>query len=261
MTTHRSAVLAYPRLSRWASFCPRVPRRSFSVLRSMFLCGDAGRHATGTFTPNVTAMRIGENVRLAIDAMEAEPREIELAMMLACAAIDGTARRRYPALASRARFVQTVRDFYWLIEPLALRGINLDETLWTNLSGPSSKTPPDFAEVLYSIHRCNHMHGDEVPFGHVFTETTDVSGGLFAWQWTVAKDVLALPDRLPFALVACAVLAPENALEETDDGYYFYNLDCVTYEINDWWGRAEEFRPVAAANNLIRVKLEPGTDW
>ena len=123
-------------------------------------------------------MRIAENVRLAIDAMEAEPREIELAMMLACAAVDGTARRRYPKSGNRARFVQTVRDFYWLIEPLALRGVNLDETRWTNLSMNSVNAPPDLAEVLFSIHRCNHMHGDQVPFGHVVTATMEVAEGL-----------------------------------------------------------------------------------
>ena len=72
---------------------------------------------------------------------------------------------------------------------------------------------------------------------------------------------MALPDRLPFALVACAVLAPENVLERTADGYFFYSLDSITYVINDWWGRAEAFRPVAEATNQIRVKLELGDDW
>lgn len=194
--------------------------------------------------------------------METDPPEMELAMMLACAAVDGTARRRYPKTRNKSRFVQTVRDFYWLIEPLALRGINLDETLWTNLSMKSATgAAPDFAEVLYSIHRCSHMHGDEVPFGHVFTETTEVTTGLFAWSWKIAKDVMALPERLPFALVACAVLAPENALEQTGDGYYFYSLDSDTYVINEWWGRAEDFRPVANGSNQVRVKLNLGDDW
>lgn len=207
-------------------------------------------------------MKIADNVRLSIDAMEADPREIELAMMLACAAVDGTARRRYPTLGNKWRFVQTVRDFYWLIEPLALRGINLDETLWTNLSMRSvNGAALDFAEVLYSIHRCSHMHGDEVSFGHVFTETTEVADGLFAWSWKIAKDVMALPERLPFALVASAVLAPENALERTADGYFFYSLDSHTYVINEWWGRARDFEPVANENNQIRVLLNLGDDW
>ena len=194
--------------------------------------------------------------------MEADPREIELAVMLACAAVDGTARRRYPKAGNKSRFIQTVRDFYWLIEPLALRGINLDETLWTNLSmRTAAGAAPDFAEVLYSIHRCSHMHGDEVPFGHVFSQTLEVADGLFAWRWEIAKDVMTLPERLPFALVACAVLAPENVVEWTGDGYYFYSLYADSYFINEWWGRAEDFRIVANGNNQVRVKLELGDDW
>lgn len=194
--------------------------------------------------------------------MESEPREIELAMMLACAAVDGTARRRYPKTGNKSRFLQTVRDCYWLIEPLALRGVNLDESLWTNLSMRSAAgDAPDFAEVLYSIHRCSHMHGDAVPFGHVFTETREVADGMFAWSWEITKDVMVLPERLPFALVACAVLAPENVSERTAEGYYFYTLDAQNYVINEWWGRAEEFKRVAGQNNQIRVKLNLGDDW
>jgi hypothetical protein len=194
-------------------------------------------------------MKIGDYVRLAIDMFERDDQEA--AVLFACLAVDGTARKAMQRRrSSRAGFENFLRERYWLLEPMATPGINLVETRWTNV--PVEDEPaPDFAALIYRVFRCSLGHGEDLPTGFKLTP----SAGTPTSSLLIAKDVLHLPDRLPFALLATAVLCPANRAETTSEGYYL-TLDREEFVINEWWGREEDFRPIAARYNTTRVKLE-----
>ena len=49
--------------------------------------------------------------------------------MLSCAAVDGTAKKALPGVqGNRDRFTTLLRGYYWLLEPMAMPGVNLVET-------------------------------------------------------------------------------------------------------------------------------------
>ena len=150
-------------------------------------------------------MNVGESITHAID--DFEMGRTDSVVLHACAAVDGTAKKAYPAKAkrNRDRFTPILRDNYWLLEPMVVPGINLDETEFSNVATARGQ-PADFASVVYEVHRCNHAHGDELPCE--FTLTPAVGSDVTVIQ--LADGVLHLPDRLPFGLIAVAVLDPTN---------------------------------------------------
>ena len=68
-------------------------------------------------------MNVGNSVRKSID--DWETNEHDSAMLHACNAIDGTAKKVYPALGSNARFTKLLRDNYAILGPLGMPGITL----------------------------------------------------------------------------------------------------------------------------------------
>src|SRR5690242_14470838 len=109
-------------------------------------------------------MRVGKSVRKAIDEFEAG--DLESCVLHACNAVDGTARKESGGrpTGQRARFLGFLRSSLWLLEPMVCPGINLVGTCWTNvpLDGTAE---PDFADIVYTVYRCTHGHGDEIPKG------------------------------------------------------------------------------------------------
>lgn len=104
--------------------------------------------------------------------------------------------------------------------------------------------------LVYKVFRCSLGHGDALPSGYQFTKAV---GGAVS-ELLIGQGVLHLPDRLPFALLAAAVMAPANRDDSTADGY-FLSLGEERFIVNDWWGREDDFRPIAAAYNRTRVEL------
>ena len=108
-------------------------------------------------------MNVGDSVRKSIDDWESG--EHDSAMLHACNAIDGTARKVYHALGSNARFTRLLRDNYAILGPMGMPGIDLVETRFP-AAVERPKAPggrPDLADVIYGIHRCSHGHGEELP--------------------------------------------------------------------------------------------------
>jgi hypothetical protein len=200
-------------------------------------------------------MRVSQSVKLTIDSFERG--ELDGAVLHACNAWDGTSKKRYPGTAgNRERMVRFLREVYWLIEPMAMPGVNLDGTKFENV--PLPKTPsPDFAEVVDAVHRCAHGHGDELPAGFELLPSVRRGFGIFE----LGEGVLRLPDYLPFALIGAAILSPEN-VDQRDDASYYFSLGSERFSIDDWWGRESDFRPIAERYRGTRVKLEGlGTSW
>ena len=202
-------------------------------------------------------MRVGESVRKAID--DWQHGEVESAMLHACNAVDGTAKKVYPGLGNKARFTRLIRDNYAVFGPMAAPGIDLVSTRWpVKVAGPTAAGgKPDIADIVYCIHRCTHGHGDELPDG--FDLLPDASGPSRLTHMLVEKGKVRLSDRVIFALLAVTVLSPANVDQSVPDGYWL-SLGRVQLPIKDWWGRAADFPPIAAQEQLPQVTLNFG-DW
>lgn len=159
-------------------------------------------------------MKVGASVTYALLALD--DGDSQHAVLHACNAVDGTARKRFPTKGVRDRFTTLMRDGYWILEPMCAPGINLDLSRWQVWAGnPPRLQVVDFADLVYLVHRCTHGHGDELPGG--FELVPDVRGPnrvthMFA---DFDDDTVRLSDRLIPALLCLSVLAPENRDEES----------------------------------------------
>ena len=199
-------------------------------------------------------MKVGDSVRLAID--DWERGEFEAAMLHACNAVDGTAKKVYSEAGSKARFTRLLRESYGILGPMGTPGIDIVETRFP-VRVERSKTrdgKPDMADVIYGIHRCSHGHGDELPDG--FELISDAAGPSGRTRMRIEKGKIQLSDRVIFGLLAVAVLSPANVGQVVPDGYYLTFGSAVTLYINEWWGRAADFPSVAAVEPMPRVKLD-----
>jgi len=203
-------------------------------------------------------MNVGESVRKCIDDWEL--RELDSAMLHACNAIDGTAKKLYPTIGSNKRFTRLLRESYAILGPMGAPGIDLVETRFpvTVQRPKASGGKPDIADVIYGIHRCTHGHGDELPDGFALIE--DVAGPKRVTRMEIQRGKVRLSDRIIFGLIAVAVLSPANKGQSVPDGYHLTFGDSAQLMINGWWGRAKDFPAIAAQEPMPQVKLDLG-EW
>lgn len=203
-------------------------------------------------------MNVGNSVRKSIDDWQVG--ENDSAMLHACNAIDGTAKKVHSKIGSNARFTKLLRDNYSILGPMGMPGIDLVETRFP-VSVEHPKAPggkPDLADVIYGIHRCSHGHGDELPGG--FELIQDAAGPARHTRIEVVKGAIRLSDRIIFGLIAVAVLSPMNKGQTVPDGYFLTFGASEKLIINEWWGRASDFSAVVAQDPTPLVKLDFG-DW
>lgn len=197
---------------------------------------------------------IGEHVAATIDCFSRS--ELDFAMLHACVAVDGTAKKVYPSVGSRKRFVQFLRDYYWVIEPTAMPGFDLELSRFGNI--PLGKVlRPDWAEIVYEVHRCAHAHGDQVRPGFELVPGV----GLSVKSGKIGQGVFEMPNHVPFGLIFAAVLSSVNADEKIADNYFLTigHLDFSNFTqlpISDWWGGEDDFRPIARRHNKVRVNFQ-----
>jgi hypothetical protein len=197
-------------------------------------------------------MDIGNSVRKAID--DYEDGEIDAAMLHACNAIDGTAAKTHPEIKSNnERFTTLIRDNYFVLEPMAAPGVNIDDTRFP-VKVEHPKAPggvPDFADIIYGVHRCSHGHGEALPGG--FELLHDAAGQPGYTRMQIKKEApgmgrVRFSDRVIFGLLAVAILSPANADQQVPDGYHLtFGRQPVRLEINDWWCCASLKMPMKAA--------------
>jgi hypothetical protein len=203
-------------------------------------------------------MKVGGSIRKAID--DWENGDEESAMLHACNAVDGTARKLYPTLSRNERFKRVLRENYAILGPMGAPGNDLHETRFPiNITKP--KTPgekPDIADIIYGIHRCSHGHGDELPDG--FSLIKDTTGPKRLTRMRVEQGKVHLSDRIIFGLLAVAVLSRTNKDQSVPDGYYLTFGDSAKLPINDWWGRAADFPSIIAQYPIPQVTLDFG-NW
>ncbi|WP_081877986.1 hypothetical protein [Nocardia brasiliensis] len=203
-------------------------------------------------------MNVGDSVRHSLDAWGRA--EWDAAMLHACNAVDGTGKKRYPALGVAARFKQMVRDNLEILNMIGIPGVDLAKTRFP--IAVESHLPdkrPDIADVIYGIHRCCHGHGEDLPDGF---ELTPPGGGTDDPRLSILEadeGELRLPAFTALGLVAIAVFAPENKGQQIPAGYYLSLFD-RTFTIVDWWGWGDHFLEIASTFNLVRVEMD-WTDW
>ena len=199
-------------------------------------------------------MKVGESVRKAIE--DWERGDHESAMLHACNAIDGTAKKIHPNLGSNARFTRLLRENYEILGPMGAPGIDLVNTRFpVKLNRP--KAPggdPDIADIIYGIHRCAHGHGDELPDG--FELLLDAAGPERITRMKIRQGQVQLSDRIIFGLLAVTVFSPVNKDQFVPDGYFLTFGKDAKMMINEWWGRASDFPNIAAQDPVPQVKLD-----
>ncbi len=201
-------------------------------------------------------MTVGESVAQSLQQWDRKLWDV--AMLHACKAIDGTGKKRYPALGVGARFRTVIRDSLDIFGVMATPGVDLDHTRFP-VAVRSDLLPdqrPDIADVLYGIHRWLHGHGDESSAG--FEVTPYVNAGAVL---RIANDgKVQLPTSAIIGLLAVAVFAPENKGEAIPATYQLSWYDHV-FLISAWWGWQDHFREIANADQSRLVTLDFGDLW
>jgi hypothetical protein len=128
---------------------------------------------TGSIQYEGTRMDVSNSVRKAIK--DYEDGDTDAAMLHSCNAVDGTAKKLRPMLGSNARFTKLLRDNHFILSQWRLQDEPGDTRFPVKVE--HSKAPggqPDFAHIVYGIHRCHHGHGEALPGG--FELMPDVAG-------------------------------------------------------------------------------------
>jgi len=203
-------------------------------------------------------MNVGKSVQKAID--DWEHGDHESAMLHACNAVDGTAKKVYPTLGNSTRFTRLLRENFNIFGPMGTPGINLVQTRFpVKVARPKAEGgKPDIADVIWGIHRCAHSHGEELPDG--FELLPDAAGVPRYTRMLIEKGKVRLSDRVIFGLLAVAVLSQANQYQTVPEGYHLSFGGDKILPINEWWGRAADFAFIAAQDPLPQVKLDFG-DW
>lgn len=191
---------------------------------------------------------IGERIKYAIDHMA--NGEIHAALEHACNAVDVTSQRYFKENRSGSCiFKKIINEYIWLIEFMALGGINLDETLFDNfpitegVRKPILK--PTFADLMYHVVRCGLIHSNELSRGFSFHQEQVVY---------LANKEITFPEKIVWALLSIAIFCPSNKGEKTADNYWigFHQNRLV---INDFWGNENIAKHLTSQYPTPRVKL------
>ena len=203
-------------------------------------------------------MKIGRSVTKAID--EWESGDVDSAMLHACNAVDGTARKQpFGSQGNRARFVRLLRENYDILGPMGMPGVDVVKTLFPVAIKPGEPVKAfDLADVVYLVHRCTHGHGDDLPGG--FELLRDAHRKEPLTELIVEPDHVRLSDRIIFGLLGVAVANPMNAGERASDGYYLSYNQTERMTINEWWGRREAMVAVMGKVQMPLVHLNFG-NW
>jgi hypothetical protein len=199
-------------------------------------------------------VEVGRSISKAIT--ERLSGDLESAMLHACNAVDGTAKKMYPALGVGARFRKLIRENYTgILEPM-MPGVNLEKTVFpisiSGASGPGGQ--PDVADILYVLHRCHHGHGDALPVGYELVPDTTAepprTSTTLEFAGPNGNRGVRLSDRSIYGMAAVALLSPVN-VDQVLLGSLHLTWSSMSGDIgvrldNGWWGRADDFAAITA---------------
>ncbi|WP_156665361.1 hypothetical protein [Rhodococcus phenolicus] len=200
-------------------------------------------------------VKVGRSVQKALDEWIAD--DVESAMLHACNAVDGTAKKAYPSLGVTARFKTFIRDNYDVFGRMGMPGIDPENTRFA-VRHNGERWKMDIADVVYHIHRCTHGHGDELPDGFELVRYDPNSG--LPNRLIGENGSIRLSTSVIFGLLVVAITDPSNA-DQSIPLDYFLLLEHMKFFVHDWWGQRDEFRvALADAAEIPIVTLNFG-DW
>jgi len=203
-------------------------------------------------------MKVGDSVRHAIE--EWQRGNFEAAMLHACNAVDGTARKMFPGLGNKHRFTRLLRENYGILGPMSFAGLNLVDTRFP-VAVPHPTTQdgkPDIADVIYGIHRCTHGHGDELPEGFDLIPNAGTSADYTRSELN-KHGHFRMSDRTIFGLLAVAVFSPANVDQASPGFFLTWGTHCMV--IDEWWGRANDFLALVAAGPPMPYITLDTSEW
>ncbi len=201
-------------------------------------------------------MKIADHIRHSLDACD--NRDLDKAMLFACLAVDGTAKKMYPQIERVGkRFRKFIVEHLDIIE-LMHGGLNLQETLFP-FKDNKGNVGVKFEDIIYEQFRCNLAHGNELPDG--YGVTVKVAEGIQQFMIDIEHQSMTLPESAIYALGLPCVLTPVNADQKIGNNSYHYRDPINHYVVDRWWGKAECARSIMDFENQVRVKMDFWNVW
>lgn len=198
-------------------------------------------------------MKISDHIKASLDA--GDRKDLDQAMLFACLAVDGTAKKMYPNIAFVGkRFREFITDHLDIIE-LMHGGINLAETEFP-FKDNKGNIGIKFEDIVYEKFRCNLAHGNELPDGYGIT--VKVTQGVQQFIIDIEHCSMTLPESVVYALGLACVLAPVNANQKIGSNLYHYNDLINNYVVDRWWGKVVCAREIMDSENQVKVKMDFG---
>ena len=198
-------------------------------------------------------MTIGDQIRCSIDDFE-DGTKFEASLSHSCTGINATSTKLFGNVQGEIgkNYKKCLRQYYWLLEPM-LGSINLVDTKFTWGRLLSKTLTPDLTDIVYEAFRCTHAHGAEHPISFSYLPCANTGGPV---RFEFEENIMAFPDTIIFALLSVTILSEVNkdCAQNNLDGYIF-TLGDEQFNVNDWWGREEDFRPIADRHNTNRLTL------
>jgi hypothetical protein len=201
-------------------------------------------------------MKIADHIRHSLEACDS--RELDKAMLFACLAVDGTAKKMYPQIDKVGeRFRKFIVEHLDIIE-LMHGGLNLQETVFP-FKDRKGNVGVKFEDVVYEKFRCNLAHGNELPDG--YGVTIKVQDGVQQFMIDIKNQSMTLPESAIYALGLPCVLAPVNADQRIGNNSYNYRDSINHYVVDRWWGNVECARRIMDFENQVKVKMDFSNVW
>jgi hypothetical protein len=201
-------------------------------------------------------MKIADHIRHSLDACDS--RDLEKAMLFACLAVDGTAKKMYPGIEKVGeRFRKFIVEHLDIIE-LMYGGLNLQETVFP-FKDNKGNVGVKFEDIVYRKFRCNLAHGNELPDG--YGVTVKVQDGIQRFLIDIENQSMTLPESAIYALGLPCVLAPVNADQKIGSNLYHYRDPINHYVVDRWWGGVECARSIMDFENQFKVKIDFSNIW
>lgn len=201
-------------------------------------------------------MKISDHIKNSIDA--SDRRELDQAMLFACLAVDGTAKKTYPQISGVGeRYRRFINENLDIIE-LMFGGLNLKETVFP-FKDAKGKIGISFADIVYEKFRCSLAHGNELPDG--YGVSVQIADGHQQFCVDIQNQSMTLPQSAIYALGLACVLAPANADQKIGNNLYHYRDPLNVYVVDRWWGNAECARKIMDFEGQIRVKMDFSAVW
>jgi hypothetical protein len=196
-------------------------------------------------------MNIADHIKYSLDASDA--RELDKAMLFACLAVDGTAKKMYPEVQKVGeRFRRFIIEHIDIIE-LMFGGLDLKETVFP-FKDNKGNLGLKFEDIVYEKFRCSLAHGNELPDG--YGVTIKLTDGIQQFMIDLKGQSMTMPESVIYALGLPCVLAAVNMDQKLGSNLYHYRDPINYYIVDRWWGNIECARKIMDFENQIKIKMD-----